>query len=72
MDSGGGEEVGTEGERGGWVPIWNEVGIHEQTLRWTVSEGVVFMYMFSFELCCVALPFCCVIVLPCLSRHLWK
>ena len=23
----------------------------------------------SGELCCVALPFCCVVVLPCLSKH---
>ena len=38
MDPGGGEEVRAEGERGGGVSIWDEVGIHEQALGRTVKE----------------------------------
>ena len=39
MDSGGSEEVRVEGQRGGGVSFWNEVGFHEQAFRWTVWEG---------------------------------
>ena len=39
VDLGGGEEVGTEGQGRGRVPLRDEVGLHEQAIGRTVRKG---------------------------------